>query len=204
MPSENDSSLRGCPRCGLVQRVATVDPGQVARCHRCDDIIEHGDRWASGNQLCAAIAAAALILYPLGITLPVLRLERFGHVSETGIWVGGVELLTNGQVAIGLIVIVCSVVIPMLKLLGLFMLTSGWPDLRVHHQATMYRWIELAGRWGMVDVLLVAVTVTAVKLGDLMQVTAGPGATAFAACVLLSLLASVVFDPHVIWEQPTD
>ena len=27
------------------------------------------------------------------------------------------------------------------------------------------------------------------------------GAVAFAACVLLSLLASAAFDPHVIWEQ---
>ena len=201
MSGEGDSSLRGCPRCGLVQRVPTVGADQVARCHRCNDIVKHGQGWTSGNRLCAAIAAAALILYPLGITLPVLRLEQFGHVSETGIWAGGVELLTNGEVAIGLIVLVCSVVVPMLKLLGLFVLTSGWPDLRARHQAAVYRWIELAGRWGMVDVLLVAVTVTAVKLGDMVQVTAGPGATAFAACVLLSLLASAAFDPHAIWEQ---
>ena len=201
MPGEVDNTLRGCPRCGLVQRVPTVGARQVARCCRCNDIVKHGEGWTSGNRLCAAIAVAALIIYPLGITLPVLRLEQFGHVNETGIWVGGVELLASGQVAIGLIVIVCSVVVPVLKLVGLFMLTSGWPDLRARHQAAVYRWIELAGRWGMVDVLLVAVTVTAVKLGDMVQVTAGPGATAFAVCVLLSLLASAVFDPHAIWEQ---
>ena len=201
MPGDDGSALRGCPRCGLVQRVPPVAAEQVARCCRCNDVIVHGAGWASGNQLCAAIAAAALIIYPLGITLPVMRLEQFGHVSETGIWAGGVGLLTSGQVTIGLIVLVCSVVIPVLKLLGLFMLTSGWPDLRAHHQAAVYRWIEWLGRWGMVDVLLVAVTVAAVKLGDLVQVTAGPGALAFAVCVFLSLLSSAVFDPHAIWEQ---
>jgi paraquat-inducible protein A len=64
----------------------------------------------------------------------------------------------------------------------------------------VYRAIEAAGRWGMIDVLLVAVTIAAVKLGDLVVVTPGPGVVAFGACVVLSLAASAVFNPHAIWE----
>jgi paraquat-inducible protein A len=203
MADDSDMALRGCPRCGLVQHVPPIEVGQLARCHRCNDVITHGGGRKAHRQLCAAIALAALIIYPFGITLPVLQFEKFGHISETGIWAGGVDLLTHRHVTLGLIVLVCSVVVPVLKLLGLFLLTSGWPDLRAQHQATVYRWLELAGRWGMIDVLLVAMTVTAVKLGDMVQVTAGPGAVAFAACVLLSLVASMVFDPHAIWEQRT-
>ena len=54
----------------------------------------------------------------------------------------------------------------------------------------------------MLDVLLVAVLVAVVKLGDVVRVQPGPGLAAFAGVVILSLLASAVFDPHSIWEDP--
>ena len=61
--------------------------------------------------------------------------------------------------------------------------------------------IEFIGRWGMVDVLLVAVLVAVVKLGDLVEVTPGPGVVVFGGVVILSLIASAMFDPHAIWEE---
>ena len=81
------------------------------------------------------------------------------------------------------------------------MLCSGRFSLRHHHRALTYHLIEWTGRWGMLDVLLVAVLVALVKLGDLMQISAGPGATAFATVVILSLLASACFDPHSLWSS---
>lgn len=190
----------GCRRCGLAQHVGVVPAGHAAHCHRCGEKIV----WAthdSRNRLCAALAVAALLLYPLGIFLPVMQLERLGHLRETSIWAGSISLMTRGHMVIGLIVLVCSVVIPVLKLLGLFMLTAERPMLQRRHQAAVFRWIEVAGRWGMIDVLLVALTVAAVKLGDLVVVTPGPGVVAFGACVVLSLLASAAFDPRAIWRE---
>ena len=198
--AESGSALRGCPRCGLAQRVAPVPHGSVARCARCGGVVfSAGGRWR--DRLCAAIALSALILYPLGIFLPVMRLEQLGHVKETSIWAGSISLITHRQAIIGLIVFLCSVIIPLLKLAGLFTLTARWPALDRSRRAAVYRWIEIAGRWGMIDVLLVAVTIAAVKLGDLVVVTPGPGVVAFGACVLLSLIASAVFNPHAIWEN---
>ena len=54
----------------------------------------------------------------------------------------------------------------------------------------------------MLDVLLIAVLVAWIKIGDLVEVTAGPAAIAFTACVVLSLLASAWFDPHFLWDEP--
>ncbi len=56
----------------------------------------------------------------------------------------------------------------------------------------------------MLDVLLVAVLVAAVKLGDWMDVSPGPGVAAYAAVVIFSLLSSASFDPHAIWEDSND
>lgn len=195
-----DDTLRGCPHCGLVQRLPSLPAKTLARCARCREIVYRPDR-SIANRLTAAISLAALLLYPLGIFLPVMKLEQLGHVQNTSIWEGTVSLLTHHQIAVGLIVLVCSVVVPVCKLVGLLIITAPGNILREHHQARIYRAIEIAGRWGMIDVLLVALVVAAVKLGDVVEVTPGPGVVAFTACVMLSLLASAVFNPHAIWES---
>ena len=73
--------------------------------------------------------------------------------------------------------------------------------MRHHHRALTYQLVELTGRWGMLDVLRVALLVAVLKLGDFVEVSAGPGALAFGTCVVLSLLASASFDPHSLWES---
>ena len=53
----------------------------------------------------------------------------------------------------------------------------------------------------MMDVLLLALLVTLVKLGDLVAFQLGPAVFAFVMCVVMSMIASVMFDPHAIWEE---
>ncbi len=71
--------------------------------------------------------------------------------------------------------------------------------LRREHRAITYRIVEFTGRWGMLDVLLVAVLIAALKIGDIVEVTAGPAALTFTLCVVLSLLSTAAFDPHGLW-----
>lgn len=149
-----------------------------------------------------AAALAGLIFYPLAISLPVMSLERFGHRSDASVWGGSLGLLREGELLIGFVVFACSVVLPLFKLLALLLLLSRVVPLRTRHRATTYRVIEWTGRWGMLDVLLIAVTVAWVKLGDVVQVHAGPGALLFLGCVSMSLLAAAWFDPHALWDEP--
>ncbi len=153
------------------------------------------------NRRAAALAAAGLILYPLAIGLPLIRVEKFGHHNEASILEGTATLLTQGHVLVGLLVGLCSVVLPLGKLGALLILSAGGLHLRHHHRALTYHLVELTGRWGMLDVLLVAVLVAVLKLGDVVEVSAGPAALAFTSCVVLSLLASAFFDPHSLWNS---
>jgi paraquat-inducible protein A len=161
----------------------------------------------------AAFALAALIMYPAAMILPVLELRKLGHTRSSTIWSGTVELLSEGQIFVGVVVFLCSVVIPLLKIFGILWL---WHAVRggrsgrsaaiisPHTRALAFRAIDWIGRWGMLDVLLVAVLVAAVKLGDWMDVAPGPGVAAYAAVVIFSLLASASFNPHALWEDPHD
>lgn len=144
-----------------------------------------------------AFALAALILYPLAVSLPVMQLRKLGHVRDVTVWSGAVELLGGGHVAVGVLVFLCSIVIPLLKLGGIFLLgfEAPWRG-REQHRMRTHRVIDWVGRWGMLDVLLVAVLVAAIKLGNWAEISPGPGVVAFASVVVLSLLASAVFDPR--------
>ncbi|MBO6739565.1 MAG: paraquat-inducible protein A [Phycisphaerales bacterium] len=152
----------------------------------------------------AALAVAALLLYPLALWLPVMQIERLGHESHASIWSGTVALLAEGHLFVGLAVLLFSVVAPIGKLALIFGLCVGQGLIARQDQARAYRLIEIIGRWGMVDVLLVAILVAVVKLGDLVEVTPGPGVMIFGVVVILSLLASAAFDPHAIWEEAND
>ncbi|MGE4198901.1 MAG: paraquat-inducible protein A [Phycisphaerales bacterium] len=159
------------------------------------------------------MALAALALYPPAMILPVLEVERMGHTRSATIWSGVVELLTHGQILVGVVVLGCSIIIPALKIAGIVWLSGilradwnrSWRiEVGPRGRSNILRAIEWIGRWGMVDVLLVAILIAAVKLGSVLQIHPGPGIAAFAGVVVLSMLASAFFDPQAIWSHPRD
>lgn len=193
--------IRACPCCGLVQSTPAVRAGKRVRCVRCHTRLDRRGWARRSRRRTAALALGALILYPVAIGLPMLRVEKFGVSTETSVWSGGVSLLSEGQIFVGSVVLLCSVVLPLLKLAGLFLLAGGGVGLAPRMRAWTWHLVEWTGRWGMLDVLLVAILVAILKLGDIMELHAGPGVLAFTACVMLNLMASVSFDPHSLWDD---
>lgn len=193
-------SLCTCSCCGLVQALPPIPAGMRAACSRCGTSLRRPGLSRRSNSRTAATALAALILYPLAVSLPMLNVRQLGHQTESSILQGIAALWADGQLIVGTIVLLCSVVFPLGKLISLLLLTTGRMRMAHRHKAMTYRLIQWTGRWGMMDVLLVAILVAVLKLGNVMDVTPGPGALAFATCVVLSLLASASFDPHNMWE----
>lgn len=196
------SLLRGCPACALVQGIPPLAHGQRAECTRCGAPLLRSHPARARNRHAWHAACAALILYPLAITLPILRIERLGEVHEQSVLSGSLGLLREGKLALGAIVFLCSIVVPLAKLGTLFVLLTRPHALDAAHRGHAWRALEFAGRWGMLDVLLVSILVAWIELGSWVEVTPGPAAIAFGACVLFSLLASAWFDPHALWPEP--
>lgn len=189
-----------------MQFVPEIPPRQRALCCRCGaSLRNHARRWAS-NRLTFAFALSALILFPLAITLPMVTVERFGHLHRASIVDGVSTLIGSGHFFVGIVVLLCSIVFPIGKLLGLVILCAGGKLLRHEHRGLTFRLIELTGRWGMLDVLLVAILVAVLKIGDFVDVSPGPASVAFTTCVLLSLLAAATFNPAGAWaaDHPGD
>ncbi|HEX7053140.1 MAG TPA: paraquat-inducible protein A [Burkholderiales bacterium] len=190
-----------CETCGLPQRVEPLPPGTVAECARCGyPVTSHG----AGLDVAAALALAALVLYVPANLYPILRMEIYGAYSESTVWDGVVSLWQYGEYFVAIVVFLASIVVPLLKLLGLFFLVASvkWGrGRRLRGRTRIYKFIDAIGPWAMLDVFLLAVLVALVKLGSLGQVVPGPGLLAFCLVVVLTLLASQAFDTKLIWES---
>lgn len=140
------------------------------------------------------------MLYFPAILLPILDIEKLGHHHTTSLLGGTLDLIGEGSALVGWVVLLFSIILPLVKLLALLELSRIGLTHR-QHRAWTYRLVEWTGRWSMLDVLLLALLVSLVKLGELLTFHIGPALIAFVMCVLMSMLASIMFDPHAIWEM---
>lgn len=115
---------------------------------------------------------------------------------------GGVEALYRDHMwYVAIVVFLASILIPLLKLLGLFFLVITSSKYWRRTRAWVYKTICLIGPWAMLDVFLLAILVALVRFGRLATVIPGPGIAAFTSVVVLTLLASSCFDPRLIWRE---
>ena len=193
-------SHRACHCCGQIHRLPQLQPGQKAVCTRCGAGISiPGCRQHSASRTAAAALAAFVLFWP-AILCPILQIEKLGHHQESSILSGTIELLSHGNWLVGGIVLLFSVIFPLTKIVLLLEL-SLLEFLQKRHKAKTLRIMEHVGKWSMMDVMLLAFLVMLVKLGNLVEFQFGPAVVAFIACVAMSMVASLSFDPHAIWED---
>ncbi len=198
------TSVSGCTACGGAFRVAAeplADPALRLRCPHCGYAIPGRVDLDASRTRTTVFALSALLLYPPAVLLPVMRIDRLGHAHETSILEGVATLAVDGHPSLAVVVLICSVVVPLAKLLGLLVLAGRRPSIPPRLRRRAWRVLEAIGRWGMLDVLLVAALVALVKLGDLVRIDPGPGAAVFSAMVVFSLLASASFDSRILLPE---
>ncbi len=194
------AGLVACHCCGLVQSRSAHATDQ--HCVRCRSPL-HERRPESLTRTFGLLLAAALLYIPANL-LPIMHTSSLGGAEDDTILGGIAYFWRSGDWPLAAIVFVASVMVPMLKLAILTLQTvtayrgSAWQPLE---RARLHRMVERIGRWSMLDVFVVSLTVALVHFGSLAQITAGPGALAFGSVVVLTMLASNEFDPRLIWDN---
>jgi paraquat-inducible protein A len=193
------TGLVACDACGQVAPHKRSIKHQ--HCSRCDAVL-HRRHPDSLRRTWALLIAAALLYIPANL-LPVMHTASLMDTQDNTIMSGVIYFWTSGEWPLAVIVFVASIMVPMLKIsvLVLLLITaqrrSSW---RPHERTTLYRIIERIGRWSMLDVFVVTLTVALVRFQSFAEVTAGPGVIAFGSVVILTLLASMQFDPRLTWD----
>jgi len=198
LPRASDLGIIGCHVCGLVCRdVSTPE----AACPRCGSAL-HKRKSASYSRTWALLLAAFVFYIPANV-LPIMRTVSVGDVDDNTILSGVIELWVKGSPDLAIIVFTASIVVPMLKFiaLGLLLISSqrgsSWAT---RQRAKLYRLVEFIGYWSMLDVFVVALLTALVQFGFFSQVEPLPGVVYFGLTVVITMLASMTFDPRLIWD----
>ena len=202
-----DSQFRACHCCGLIHRLPEVSSSDVASdgdwafaCVRCESLIAKKTSKHLNASRTAAAAIGAFVLFWPAIFLPILCIERLGQTSQQSILSGISDLFHHGSYFVGGVVLLFSIIFPLSKIMLLIELS--WLEFFGRkHKAFTLRMMEHAGKWSMMDVMLLAFLVMLVKLGNLVHFEFGPAVIAFTGCVAMSMMASLAFDPHSIWDD---
>ncbi|PHN61825.1 paraquat-inducible protein A [Pseudomonas viridiflava] len=178
------SELR-CPRCS--SSIHTRKPGSIAR------------TWA--------LLVTALILYVPANLLPVMHANMFGKESDNTIMSGVIEFWHAGSWDIATLIFFASIVVPCIKflVLGTLLVTcqrkSKWA---MRERGRLYRFIERIGYWSMLDVLVVALVAALLQFHSLSSVDPRVGIVFFGFVVVLTMLATMSFDPRIIWDAEVE
>lgn len=193
-----DAGLYSCHACG---RLNPARPGGDSRCERCGARV-HARRPHSIERTWALLIAALLLYGPANL-LPIMVTDSlFGSQADT-IMSGVAFLWTSGSWPLAVVVFVASVFVPLAKMLSLAVLLISVRRAthdRPEQLTALYRAVEFVGRWSMLDVYVVTMLVALVQAGRFARIEPGPGVVAFGAVVVLTMFASMSFDPRLIWD----
>jgi paraquat-inducible protein A len=175
---------------------------QKDRCPRCGAHLHQ--RKPDSFRRTAALVIAGYLLYVPANLLPVLTIDRFGRQMPSTILGGVHELIINNLWPLAIVVFTASIVVPLMKLLGLTLMlvmtrahSSRWLVTRTR----LYRFIDMIGRWSNIDLFMISLLVALVQFGNLTTIRPEPGAIAFAAVVVITMTASRCFDTRLMWDS---
>lgn len=198
-PTAVIKGLCSCRVCRLVVRRTRFST--PAHCPRCGATLHF--RKPASVQRCWALVISAYILYIPANTLIMMETGSLINYRKDTIVSGVVHLWKTGSWMIATIVFIASVAIPLLKLFSLTLLLITVQRRSTWHprqRTRLYRLVEVVGRWSMLDIYVVTLLAALVQLGSMATVKAGPAAIAFGAVVVLTMFATMQFDPRLIWD----
>lgn len=199
LPPELSAHATACPECDLILQDVRVPAGSESRCPRCDHVLREGRPNSVMHAL--LLSAAGLLLIGPAIGMPLLSLSVSGLRQEASLAQAILAMADNGQWEVALIVALCAVIAPLLNLWLLFAVAVA---LQWRSQT---RWLPLLMRlnhfireWAMLEVFLMGVLVSIVKLKDIAELLPGVGLYCFALLMLCGLLLNTVIDQHELWQ----
>lgn len=195
-----DPALIACPHCDLLQRLPALEPGESARCPRCDE--ELWRRHAHSLDRPLALTIAAALLYIVANSVPMLGLTVVGREASTTVFGGAAHLWTAGWEGVAGLVLFTAVVAPGLQIgFMLVILLGAHRERPPKWVGKLLRYYSTFSTWSMIEVMILGVLVALIKIADYAKVV--PGVALFVLGALIFLIAAIEssFDPREVWDK---
>ena len=192
--------LVACHECDLLQREVPVPRGGIVRCVRCNAVLyrSHPDSF----ERTLALTAGGIVLFAIANSFPLIGLKIQGQLIETTLFQTVQTLWNEDMKSVGMLVFATTMLMPGLQLAALTYLLL---PLRVGrapaHFAIVYRVMQSVRPWGMVEVFMLGVLVSLVKLAHLAGIVPGAALGAFAVLMFVMAAIAAVIDPRDLWAR---
>lgn len=191
--------LIACHECDLLMLHPHLDEEQKASCPRCG--YEMVVRRSHMRKRALALVITALILFVPANFLPIMSLGLLGQSAVDTVWSGVLGLYHSGMQGVAAVVFMCSMLVPLLKLLCQLFVLLAMPRPAWRRAACRcYRAYHHLREWGMLEVYLFGILVSIVKLIDLAELHLGIGLACFVALMLAQVWLEVTMSPHQVWD----
>ena len=190
--------LIACRGCDLLMPNMTAGKGDILTCPRCGAEL-HRYKKDSINRT-AAHCLAGLFLYVPAMLLPLMTFQTLGMFETANIIQSVVSYYRQEFFLVALMVFFSAVLFPFLKLsLGLTVATlikmRKFPPL-LPRLFRLYIHLE---DWAMVEVYLLGIMVTVIKMYQTTDISYGLGFYCFIALALVTLGTTDVLDKKLFW-----
>ena len=140
------------------------------------------------NFLVNIMLVVLVALFAIGVWAPMLTLKKLLFVHNTFSILSGIgQLVADGQYVLFLLIALFTLILPCCKIAVLF---TVWNTTRSSAKRRYVEWLSAIGKWSMLDVFVVAVLITSVKLGALASIEVHYGLYVFTAAVILMMIAT--------------
>lgn len=194
-----DKDTLGCPHCDLLVDISKLRAGHFAVCPRCGGGLSR--KRADAYNKVVSYALSALVALAMSCAFPFLSFSQAGLESTMTLIETPGMLWDNGLPAVALLVAAFIIVIPavvMLLMLALCLpLRNGrWRPWLV----PLGRWVFHLRHWAMVEVFIIGVIVSLVKIAHMAHVALGISFWAYIGFTVLFTLAVATLDRVQVWQ----
>ena len=195
--------LMACHDCDLLQRIPQVPEGSAALCRRCGSMLIQNKPKSFQRPL--ALLFAGVILFIMFNAFPFLTFKKEGLEHRTHVVTGIRQLADQGMEALAALVAINLIIVPGLPLLAsLYVLVPVSLNRRAPGMFRVFRYIRILQPWHMVEIFMLGVLVSMVKLAKMAQIIPGVAVYSLTAFIFVMAAASAAIDPHEVWERWED
>jgi len=198
--AHNSAAFIACHDCDLLQREIPLKPGCAASCSRCGAVLYRNATDSIDRTLAYTLSAA--VVFVVANAFPIFAIEVQDSVTAINL-IGAVRSLWHQEMqAVSLVVLVTTVLVPALELITMAYLLLPLKFLRVPPGYTLLlRLMRMVEPWGMIEVLMLGMLVSLVKLTSNFKVIPGVALWSFGVLTLLLAAAAASFSTRDVWAR---
>jgi len=188
-----------CHECDLICRDVSLAIGEAACCPRCHAKLFQHNRSTLDQTL--ALALTTVILFFIMNTFPLMSLHLQQNTRETSLFGAALAMWDKEMHVLSLLVIVTTIVAPALQIgIEIYILSRIKWGKRVRATSLPMIILRKLRPWSMVEVFMLGLLVSLVKLKDLADIIVGPAFWSCSGLILISAFMGSMLTPRNIWN----